>query len=290
MKSMTGYARVEGLLDDRRCVVEIKTVNHRYCDINLRLPKSFAALELTIKKYLGSKVSRGRVDATLQMENGGAADFCVGINFPLAKEYYDLLSQLKNNLNLSEDISLSHILSLKDVVSVENTVENFENWDTLQPLLGSAITSLDAMRRTEGAILKQDLQQRVKNLYRLSSEIKAHASQLTASCREKLLGRFQKLDLPFDIDESRLLTEIFLLAERADISEELLRIESHLQQCEELFDAPDPIGRKLDFIIQEINREINTIGSKSDDARISKTVIEAKSDLEKMREQVQNVE
>lgn len=290
MKSMTGYARVEGLLDDRRCVVEIKTVNHRYCDINLRLPKSFASLELTIKKYLGSKVSRGRVDATLQMENGGAADFCVGINFPLTKEYYDLLSQLKNNLNLSEDISLSHILSLKDVVSVENTVENFENWDTLQHLLGSAITSLDAMKRTEGAILKQDLQQRVKNLYRLSSEIKAHASQLTASCREKLLGRFQKLDLPFDIDESRLLTEIFLLAERADISEELVRIESHLQQCEELFDAPDSIGRKLDFIIQEINREINTIGSKSDDARISKAVIEAKSDLEKMREQVQNVE
>ena len=287
---MTGYARVEGLLDDRRCVVEIKTVNHRYCDINLRLPKSFASLELTIKKYLGSKVSRGRVDATLQMENGGAADFCVGINFPLAKEYYDLLSQLKNNLNLAEDISLSHILSLKDVVSVENTVENFENWDTLQPLLGSAITSLDAMRRTEGAILKQDLQQRVKNIYRLTSEIKAHASQLTASCREKLLGRFQKLDLPFDIDESRLLTEIFLLAERADISEELVRIESHLQQCEELFDAPNSIGRKLDFIIQEINREINTIGSKSDDARISKAVIEAKSDLEKIREQVQNVE
>jgi len=290
MKSMTGYARTEGLLDSRRCVVEIKTVNHRYCDINLRLPRSFTPLETTIKKYLANNVTRGRIDLTVQLENGEETNLRTGLNLRLAQEYYDLLCQMKNSLGLSEEISLSHILSLKDVISVEPVEEIFQNWEAFKPLLDAAITSLNAMRKKEGAALQQDIKKRVGNLFKIATEINAQAAQSADSCREKLLKRFQQLDLDFKIDETRLLTEIFLLAERADISEELVRIESHLRQCEELLENPDAIGRKLDFIIQELNREVNTIGSKSNNTQISQAVVEVKSDLEKMREQAQNVE
>lgn len=290
MRSMTGYARVEGLFDSRLCVIEIKTVNHRFCDINLKIPKVLVPLELTIKKYMERKINRGRVDATIQMENGEGVKFHVGLNLPLAHEYYSLLSQLKQELDLAEGISLLHIISLKDVISVEEIEADFKRWDELQILLDSALNALNEMRECEGTFIKQDLQERVQRIYHLISEIESHGSQMTTSYREKLLKRFQQLDLPYKIDESRLLTEIFFLAERADITEEVVRIRSHLQQCQELLDSPIAIGRKLEFIIQEINREINTIGSKSNDIRISQAVVEVKSDVEKMREQVQNVE
>lgn len=290
MRSMTGYARVEGLFDTRPCVIEIKTVNHRFCDINLKIPKVLVPLELTIKKYMERKINRGRVDATIQMENGEGVKFHVGLNLPLAHEYYSLLSQLKQELDLAEGISLLHIISLKDVISVEKIEADFQRWDELQILLDSALNALNEMRECEGTFIKQDLQERVQRIDHLISEIESHGSQMTTSYREKLLKRFQQLDLPYKIDESRLLTEIFFLAERADITEEVVRIRSHLQQCQELLDSPIAIGRKLEFIIQEINREINTIGSKSNDIRISQAVVEVKSDVEKMREQVQNVE
>jgi uncharacterized protein (TIGR00255 family) len=290
MKSMTGYARVEGLIDDRPCVIEIKTVNNRFCNINLKIPKSYAPIELTIKKYLGTKVNRGKVDATIEVEKGGGANFHVDLNFPLAQEYYDLLIQLKQELKLSENISLLHLLSLKDIVSIKRIDEDFQSWDELQDLLESALDALNKMRESEGAVIKQDLQQRAKNISRLASEIESFASQTAPSYREKLLKRFQQLNVPFEIDESRLLTEVFLLAERADITEEIVRIKSHLRQCQDLFEEPVSVGRKLDFVLQEINREINTIGSKSTNVRISQAVIEIKSDLEKMREQIQNVE
>jgi len=290
MKSMTGYAKAEGLIDNRPCVVEIKTLNHRFCDINLKTPRSFNSLELPIKKYLGTKIRRGRVDATIQMENGGAAHFRVDLNFPLLQEYYNTLTQLKKELKLSEDISLVHLLSLKDAISIEKVDEDFQKWDELQPLLDSALVSLDTMRESEGSALKKDLLRRTNNITQRISEIESYSSQVTNSCREKLLKRFDQLNVPFEIDESRLLTEIFFLAEKADITEEVVRAKSHLSQCQDLLEEPTSIGRKLDFVYQEIYRELNTIGSKANDTRISHAVVEAKSDLEKMREQVQNVE
>lgn len=287
---MTGYSKIEGLIDHRRCVVELRTLNHRFCDINLKIPKSFAPLELSIKKYLGARIARGRVDATIQMENGGDDQFRVDANFPLVREYHGILAQLKKELKLSEDISLAHLLSLKDLVSIEKIEEDFQNWDDLQVLLDEALVSLDAMRESEGNALRQDLLRRGNDLARSISEIESLSSQTTNSCREKLLKRFDQLNVPFEVDEARLLTEVFLLAERADITEEIVRVKSHLRQCQDLLEAATSIGRKLDFVYQEIFRELNTIGSKSSDTRISHAVVEAKSELEKMREQVQNVE
>lgn len=290
MKSMTGYARIEGRIGDRLCVVEIKTVNHRFLDISLKIPRSFTPLELTIKKYLSTKVNRGRIDASIQMENGGDDNFRIGLNFSLAQEYYGFLTKLKNELKLTEEISLSHFLSLQDIISVEKVEKEFQGWDVLRVLLDEALNALNKMREAEGEILKQDLQKRMDNISRSLSEIESYASQITNFYREKLLKRFQGLDLSFEVDEPRLLTEIFFLSERADITEEIIRIKSHLKQFQGLLEVPNALGRKLDFTLQEINREVNTMSSKANDIKVSQAVVEIKSDLEKMREQVQNVE
>ena len=290
MKSMTGYARAEGRIGDRLCVVEIKTVNHRFLDIFLKTPKSLAPLELSLKKYLGTKIVRGRVDATIQMENGAGNNVRVSLNLSLAKEYYILINKLKEDLALQENISLQHLISLQDVLVVEKTEDNVSQEEELKVIVNQALDSLNAMREAEGEALKQDLQQRITNIGRLVSDIETSSSQLTNIYREKILKRFQDLNAPFTLDEPRFLTEVFLLAERADITEEIVRAKSHLKQCQELLGLSDAIGRKLDFTLQEINREVNTMSAKASDAKVSQAVIEIKSDLEKMREQVQNVE
>jgi len=290
MKSMTGYARAEGRIGDRLCVVEIKTVNHRFLDIFLKTPKSLAPLELSLKKYLGTKISRGRVDATIQMENGAGNNVQVSLNLPLAKEYYKLINKLKEDLDVQENISLKHLISLQDVLVVEKTEDNVSQEKEIKVILDQALDFLNTMREAEGEALKQDLQQRITKIGRLVSEIETSASGLTNACREKIMKRFQDLNAPFTLDEPRFLTEVFLLAERADITEEIVRAKSHLKQYQELLGLSDAIGRKLDFTLQEINREVNTMSAKASDAKISQAVIEIKSDLEKMREQVQNVE
>lgn len=291
MKSMTAYARAEGLLEERRCVIEVRTVNHRYCDVNLKLPRSLSSLELTTKKYLGTRIARGRVDMTIQWENGGEGDIRLNLNERVAQELHALLVTLKGQLKIQEEVSLSHVLSLRDaVISVEKTEEVYDNWEGLKALVDEALDSLVAMREAEGAALKDDLVGRVQVLGEIAEKVDGLASRLTESIREKLTSRLEQFELSGKVDENRLLSEVFLVAERADITEELVRIKSHLQQFGTLVGEEGPIGRKLDFVIQELNREFNTIASKSNDAAISQAMVDAKSELEKMREQVQNVE
>lgn len=291
MRSMTGYARIEGLLEERRCVVEIRTVNHRYCDISLKLPRALSALELTVKKHVDSRIVRGRVDMTIQWESSAEGPVRVTLNTAVAQELYSLLFKLKEQLRLKEEISLVHLLYLRDVVlSVEKTDEVCQNWDALKSLVDSAIDELVRMREVEGEALKKDLKARARRLHEITLEIEGAAGHMTQSIRDKLSSRFQQLELANKIDENRLITEVFLLAERADITEELVRTKSHLQQFQTLMETAESVGRKLDFIVQELNREMNTIASKSNDAAISRAVVDAKSELEKIREQVQNVE
>jgi uncharacterized protein (TIGR00255 family) len=288
---MTAYARTEGVLEKRRCVVEIRTVNHRFCDINLKLPKALSALELPTKKHVGSRIVRGRVDMTVQWENGGEGEFRLRLNADVAQELYALLTTLKEQLQLEEEVSLAHLLALRDVViSVEKAEEACDNLAGLEVLVDEALDELVAMREAEGSELKKDLASRAQTLVSIAGEVEGSSSRLPESIREKLTSRFRQMELSGEIDENRLLSEIFLLAERADITEEIVRTRSHLQQFESLLKADGAIGRKLDFIIQELNRELNTIASKANDATISQAVVEAKSELEKMREQVQNVE
>ncbi|HPD61330.1 MAG TPA: YicC family protein, partial [Thermodesulfobacteriota bacterium] len=263
MKSMTGYARAEGRIGDQLCVIEIKTVNHRFLDIFLKTPKSLTALELSLKKYLGKKIARGRVDATIQLENGMGNNARVSLNLPLAKEYCKLINKLKEELALQENISLEHIISLPDVIIVEKTEDTVNHEEEIKVIIDQALDSLNAMREAEGETLKQDLQQRINNISRLLSEIEAYSLSMANAHREKIRKRFQEVNVPFDIDEPRLLTEVFLLAERTDITEEIVRAKSHLKQCQDLLGVPDAIGRKLDFTLQEIHREVNTMSAKA---------------------------
>ncbi len=291
MRSMTAYARAEGLLENRRCVVEARTVNHRFCDINLKLPRSLNSLELTIKKHLATRIARGRVDLTVQWENSYEGEIRLSLNVGVARELYALLSALKDELQLSEDVALAHVLSFRDVViSAEKTEEICENWEGVKALVDQALDDLVTMREAEGAALKRDLEARGRMLREVAQEVEGSSSRLTEAIRERITNRFQQLGLSAKIDENRLLAEIFLLAERSDITEELVRINSHLQQFQVLLAEDGSIGRKLDFIIQELNRELNTIASKSSDAGISQAIVTAKTELEKMREQAQNIE
>jgi len=238
MKSMTSYARTEGVLQQRRCVIEIRTVNHRFCDINLKLPRALSSLEMTVKKHLSSRIVRGRVDMTVQWENGGEGDVHLSLNMGAARELHALLGKLKEEFHISEEVGLSHLLHLRDaVISVEKIEEFCDDWTELQPLVDEALESLVTMRKAEGEMLKKDLQERVKILATLAQEVEDAASRLTETIRERLFKRFEDANLSatVDIDEGRLLSEVFLLAERADITEELVRIKSHLQQFEGLF-------------------------------------------------------
>jgi len=288
---MTGYARIEGLLEERRCVLELKTVNHRFCDINLKMSKNLSSLEIQVRKYLSTKISRGRVDMTIQWENDAEMEAHLVLNTAIAREYHRMLTMLKDELTLPDEITLNHLLTLRDsIISIEKAEAVVTNWETLQTLVDQAVADLDSMREIEGEALKKDLTGRVERLREIIGEIESAANGMAESIREKLTNRFQQLENAPPVDESRLLSEVFFLAERADITEELVRTASHLQHVQTLLDTPGSIGRKLDFIIQELNRELNTIASKSNDAFISQAVVEGKSELEKMREQVQNVE
>jgi uncharacterized protein (TIGR00255 family) len=228
---------------------------------------------------------------SIQWENGGEGDVRLSLNAGAAQQLYELLSQLREQFQITEEISLTHLLHVRDaVISVEKVEEMCQDWTALKPLVDQALDSLIAMRHAEGAMLKEDLQARVQTLSDIVCKVEHCASHLTETIRERLFKRFEQLELSAKVDENRLVSEVFLLAERADITEELVRIKSHLQQFEGLLALGSPTGRKLDFIIQELNRELNTIASKSNDAAIAQAVVDAKSELEKMREQVQNVE
>jgi len=287
---MTGYGRAEGRIGNSLWMVEIRTVNHRFLDIYLKAPRSLSPLELTIKKYLGSQIKRGRVDITIQMGNGGTNSFRPKLNFPLAHEYFQLLQKLREEFSFPEGISLGQFIGLPEIISLEPVEENFNQWEEFRFILDQALISLNEMRENEGKVLQQELQQRIQNIHNALANIENYASQLTNFTREKLLKRFQDLNIPLAIDEPRFLSEIFFLAERSDITEEITRIKSHLAQCAALLELPDAVGRKLEFIFQEINREVTTMSTKANDLRISQAVVEIKSDLEKMREQVQNIE
>ncbi len=194
----------------------------------------------------------------------------VSLNLPLAKEYYKLINKLKEDLSLQENISLQHLVSLQDVLVVEKTEDNVSQEEEITVILEQALGSLNTMREAEGEVLKQDLKQRITNIGPLVSDIEASASGLTNAYREKILKRFQDLNAPFTLDEPRFLTEVFLLAKRADITEEIVRAKSHLKQCQELLGVADAIGRKFDFTLQEINREVNTMSAKASDAKVFK--------------------
>jgi uncharacterized protein (TIGR00255 family) len=291
---MTGYGRAEAVLGGRKYVVEIKSLNHRYLELSLRIPANLLPLEMEIKKKINEQLIRGKIDITIRREtySGIEGSRLLEVNLPLVKNYYDLLIQLKDLFNLKEDITLDMMAGLKDVFISLETLEDEITvlWEGLAGVLSNAIAALIDMRQKEGEVLGQDLKARLYLINEHLDEIDARAPQIVLEYQKRLVARIRELMDGMVIDESRLSQEVAIMAEKSDITEEIVRFRSHIKQFFEMLKSPEAMGRKVDFLIQEMNREVNTIGSKSNDAEVSCHVIEIKSELAKLREQVQNLE
>jgi uncharacterized protein (TIGR00255 family) len=288
---MTGFGRGVAEGDVGRVTVEIRSYNHRFLDISVRLPAELSGLEDRVRRELQATFSRGRLDAFVTLEESLTRDRTVAIDSALAKGYHDKLVALACDLGLPRQGLLPLVVALPGVVRVSEAPLELEPlWEVVGPAVRQAASALAAMRRAEGEALRRDLIHRIARVAHLTDEIGAKVPLLTEEYRRRLTRRVAELLEDPIVAEDRLTTEIVLYAERSDISEEVVRLESHLDQFRSLLEASEPVGRKAEFILQEMVREINTIGSKTQDPTIGRWVVEVKSELEKLREQVQNIE
>lgn len=291
IKSMTGYGRGENSGKGRKWIVEAKSVNHRFLDISIKLPRNYYLLEEKIRSEVKKNIFRGRIDIYVKIQDEGEEKRRVKLDKELAKAYYSALEQVANILPVSKEVSLMDIALMPDVIVLEDAEEDLESdWIYLKEALNYALNQLVDMRIQEGEELYKDLNKKLEVLNKACGYLKNKAPEVLSEYKEKLTRKLSEAVSGLDIDENRLLTEIAIMADKISIDEEIVRLESHLKQLKKELKNVGIIGRKLDFIIQELNREINTIGSKSNNFKISNLVVEAKTCIEKMREQVQNIE
>ena len=291
MNSMTGYGRGEAARGGAKFTVEISTVNRKQAELSLYLPRELDALESRARDEINTKVSRGRIAARVQWVNKSGERAQVEIDRNLAKEYSKEYRKLATDLKLGGEVSLDTILRAPGVLQTSEEELDVESlWAPLRKAVRAALNELLAMRAREGANLKMDLQKRIETLQKSVQAVKRQAPKTVRRHREALLDRLNQSGLDLKLDDERVLKEVALFADRIDITEELTRLESHFGQFADYAKAKGPVGRTLDFLSQEMNREVNTIGSKANDPVISRLVVTMKSELEKFREQVQNVE
>ena len=291
LKSMTGYGKGEASAPNGTFLVEIRSVNHRYGEISVRMPRSFYAFENEVKRQAASTLKRGKIDISVQWDETAAAAAAPQLDMAVARGYYEAYSRLAKELNLPQDAPPSFIMSQKGVMKeAAGALDETELQPHLLDAVQAAVAALDGMRVREGEALANDLQVRRRQIAEWSNLIGERTPQVVLEYRQKLKTRLELLIDGAEMDESRLAQEVALLADRSDITEELVRLSSHFSQFDEALLSSEPVGRKLDFLMQEMNREVNTIGSKSNDAGITNLVIQIKAEMEKMREQVQNVE
>lgn len=291
LKSMTGYGKGEAAALQGNFTVEIRSVNHRYGEVSLRMPRSFMALESDAKKLVSSLLKRGKIDVFVQWEDATAAGAVPGVDLVVARGYYHAFSTLADDLGVPGDVPLALLLSQKGVVKDSCApLDETELKPLLFSALQSAVNAIDAMRIREGEALENDLLARRRQIAEWADQLGARAPQVVNEYQLKIKARLEQLLGGNELDEARLLQEVALMADRCDITEELVRLASHFDQFDETLRLAEPVGRKLDFLMQEMNREVNTIGSKSNDAELTTMVIRIKAEMEKMREQVQNVE
>lgn len=293
MKSMTGYGRGESTLYDRKFVIEIKAVNHRYNDVTVKMPRTMYAYEDKIKKTIGEKVFRGKIDVYVNYESFSKDDVVINVNEPLADSYFETLKFIKERYNLKDEITVDLIAKFPDVVSVDKNIVNEkaddEIGECLFAALNEAINNFVLMREREGETLKVNILEKLDNIKNAVNKIELRAPLVAKDYRQRLEEKLSEY-VGNDVDESRVLTEVLLFSDKACIDEEITRLHSHISQMKSILNETIPVGRKLDFLIQEMNREVNTIGSKSNDLEITSTVVDTKGEIEKIREQIQNIE
>lgn len=288
--SMTGYGRGVSKSDTYQVTVEIKTMNHRYVECMIRMPKQYLRIENAIKKSISQYIQRGKIEVFVMLEGEGFVQRTLAIDWNLLDEYYQALAIMKDRYNIDETTNLSNLLRHPEIMIVEEKEAFNEQIEKhIFAALQEAIKEVMEMRKAEGAALKRELNMYLMQIRDAAAFIKAKSPDVFQQYRVRLEKKIREY-VHESIDESRLLAEIALYADKSDISEEIVRLESHLLQFEQTLEVQTSVGRKLDFLIQEMNREINTIGSKAHDAHITAAVVELKSNLEKMREQIQNIE
>ena len=291
VKSMTGYGRARETLNGRDITVEVRSVNNRYLDCTVKVPRAYIFVEDAVKSRVQKAVSRGKVDVFITIDATAADETVVAVNEPLARGYYQALTQLKDMFSLQDDLTAATLARFPDVLSVTKAEEDLESVAAdICAVLDDALTAYNAMRTTEGGKLSEDIAGRAATIEAVVGKVEERSPQTVAAYREKLLFRMQEVLQSTAVDESRILTEAAIFADKIAVDEETVRLRSHIAQLRTMLQSEQPIGRKLDFLIQEVNRECNTIGSKCNDLTIAQDVVNMKAEVEKIREQVQNIE
>lgn len=291
LKSMTGYGRCETVTEGKKILVEIKSVNHRFSDYNIKVPRHLGFLEDKARQYASKKVTRGKIDIYVAVENYDEADHDIMLNTELAKNYIEVLQELRDKFGLKDDISVSSVARYNDIFKTERREDDQDKmWELVQSVMSEAMDAFIAMREREGERIEKDLRERIAYMSDLARQVDERSPQTVAEYRDKLYAKIKELLEDRDIDEARILTEVAIFADKVAVNEETVRLSSHFDEFYQILDSGEPAGRKLDFLIQEINREVNTIGSKASDIEIAKIVVTLKGEIEKLREQIQNIE
>lgn len=291
IKSMTGFGRAEQIIDGRDIIVEIRSVNHRYYEFSARVPRAYGYIEEKLKSFLNGRISRGKVEVSVSIAAVEAADTLIEINKAVAKGYVDALRSVGEELGLADDLTLSQLVRLPDIFTVRKTADDEEQiWNSVKTVADDAVSKFISMRETEGVKMKEDVLERADIIERLVDEVERLSPISAENYRSKLYSRLCEVLADKNIDEQRIVTEAAIFADKTAVAEETVRLKSHIRQLRDMLALDEPVGRKLDFLIQEFNREANTIGSKAQDIAVTKIVVDLKSEIEKIREQIQNIE
>jgi uncharacterized protein (TIGR00255 family) len=291
VKSMTGFGRGSHSIGEVELTAELRTVNHRFLDISLRMPRMYSCFEPRIRRVISERIQRGKVDVLITRVGGKGGLMDVVLDKDLAASYHRCLIEMKDALGIAGDITISDMLTLKEIIvplEKEEAIE--EEWPLVDTGLRAALDALDQMRATEGSALWRNIQEILLEIRQTASVIEPLVGQVTVAAQERLEKRVRDLTGGMDLDQDRLLQEAALIADRSDVTEELTRLDSHIEQFLAFGRQGSPLGRKLDFLLQELNREVNTVGSKSASTEIAARVVGIKAQLEKIREQTQNIE
>ena len=291
IKSMTGFGRAEQIIDGRDIIVEIRSVNHRYYEFSARVPRAYGYIEEKLKSFLNGRISRGKVEVSVSIAAVEAADTLIEINKAVAKGYVDALRSVGGELGLADDLTLSQLVRLPDIFTVRKTADDEEQiWNSVKTVADEAVSKFISMREAEGLKMKEDVLERADIIERLVDEVDRLSPISAENYRSKLYSRLCEVLADKNIDEQRIVTEAAIFADKTAVAEETVRLKSHIRQLRDMLALDEPVGRKLDFLIQEFNREANTIGSKAQDIAVTKIVVDLKSEIEKIREQIQNIE
>ncbi len=291
IRSMTGYGRQENIAGGRGIIVEIKTVNHRYFELSARITRGYGFLEERLKSYLQRRIFRGKVDVYVSIETLEDTDVQVMVNHSLAAGYVNALREIAEKYGLPYDVTASTLARYGEIFTIHKAPEDEDAvWEAVLPTLEKAVDNLLCMREAEGERMRQDVLNHAEKIMELVGKVEERSPQTVEEYRHKLEQRLEEMLSGAAVDEQRILTEAAIFADKVAVAEETVRLRSHFSQLETMLKSEEPVGRKLDFLVQEMNREANTIGSKAVDAQIAYLVVDVKAELEKIREQIQNIE